>query len=69
MSLGVEGVLSTEWGGKEIYGQSSKHGLMTECETIRAEIWVEWWRAILLGLSGETCHFIDSDSDTRCHFN
>lgn len=25
--------------------------------------------AILLGLSGETCHFIDSDSDTRCHFN
>lgn len=44
MSLGVEGVSSTEWGGKEIYGQSSKHELMTECETIRAEIWVEWWR-------------------------
>jgi len=30
--------------------------MMTECETIIAEIWGEWWRVILLGLSGATCH-------------
>lgn len=39
----LEKMRSVESGVKK-QGQSFKHWLMTECETIIAEIWVEWWR-------------------------